>query len=322
MAVLTATDKLTAIEAVKRNGVSEDQRRIIETMTVTNEMLYDIPVFEANDATVHTHLVRTALPKVSRRTYNTGVGTSASQTAVTRDVMTEIMSIAEVDEKLVRENRDPQGFLSGENAAFIEAMGQQQAEDMIYGNNAGDPTNINGLAVRRNKLGDLCKSFGGSGSGLTSLYLVKTGRDKVSYIYPKGASGIGVDRDDRGIQVVTDANGKKFKAYQNIFTCDYGLSVGNEKSLIRIANIDPNNINGDNLIKEILSLYRKLAVGEGNVVAYCNVDVLNAIDLSITEKGNVNYTPEDPWGRAMLSLRGIRFRQVDAILNTESAVTA
>lgn len=319
--LLTATDKLTAIEAVKRNGVSEDQRRIIETMSVTNELLYDIPVFEANDATVHTHLVRTALPNVERRTYNTGTGTSASQTSVTRDVMTEIQAISEVDAKLVRENRDPQGFLTGENAAFIEAMGQTQAEDMIYGNNAGDPSNINGFATRRAKIGDLCVNFGGSGNALTSLYLVKVGRDKVSYIYPKGASGIGVDRDDRGIQVVTDPNGKKFKAYQNIFTCDYGLSVGNEKALIRVANIDPKNINGDNLIKEVLTLYRKLAVGDGTVIAYANTDVLNAIDLSIAEKGNVNHTMEDPWGRQVMSLRNIRFRQVDAILNTETAVS-
>lgn len=319
--LLTATDKLTAIEAVKRNGVSEDQRRIIETMSVTNELLYDIPVFEANDATVHTHLVRTALPNVERRTYNTGTGTSASQTSVTRDVMTEIQAISEVDAKLVRENRDPQGFLTGENAAFIEAMGQTQAMDMIYGNNAGDPSNINGFATRRAKIGDLCANFGGSGNALTSLYLVKVGRDKVSYIYPKGATGIGVDRDDRGIQVVTDANGKKFKAYQNIFTCDYGLSVGNEKALIRVANIDPKNINGDNLIKEILTLYRKLAVGDGTVIAYANADVLNAIDLSIAEKGNVNYTMEDPWGRQVMSLRGIRFRQVDAIGNNEKALS-
>lgn len=326
MAVLNATDKLTAIEAVKRNGDNPDQRRIVEALAVTNQLLFDLPVFEANGVTVHTHLVRTKLPEGQHRTYNQGVESSSSQTKTVHDTMTQLMGYSDIDAKLVREAKDPAQFVMGECAAFLAGMGQQQAEEIIYSNNLTDPTQMNGFAGRRPKLGDNVVNMGGTGSNLTSIYLVKAGRDGVSYIYPKGASGIGISRQDRGIVDKTyDENGKTklYEVYRNVFTADYGLSVGNEKALIRIANIDLTEANiGDKIVEKLLSETRHLPAGEGTIVAYMNADVLNAIDLSLAKKGNVNHTTEDPWGREVIKIRDIRLRQVDAILNTESALTA
>ena len=42
---------MTALEAVKRDGNTPEQRRIIEALAKTNEILLDMPVFEANDKT-------------------------------------------------------------------------------------------------------------------------------------------------------------------------------------------------------------------------------------------------------------------------------
>ena len=322
--VLNATDRLTAIEAAKRNNQNQDARRIIEALRQTNEIMMDIPVVKANNDTVHKHLVRTSLPKATVRTLNQGVNTTSSTTKVVSDTMTQLAVYSIVDRDLVDRQQSPDEFLTGEETSFIEGMGQQQADMFVYGSTDQNPSAINGFAARRKKLSDFtCVSAGGSGNALTSIYLVKAGiTDGMHYIYPKGSNSIGVEREDDGIVDATDENGKHFKAYQSYFSCNFGLSLGNEKSLIRIANIDPKTAKGDDLIGKLITLMKKLPSGDGTVVAYMNSDMLNVIDLALAAKGNVQYTMEDPWGKAVTTLRGIRMRQVDSILNTESAVTA
>lgn len=100
MAVLNSTDRLTAIEFAKRNSLSEDQRRIIEELQVTNEMLLDAPVEEANGAIAHTQLKRTVNPSATHRIINGGVGKAASQTKTVTDVICEVAVYSEVDKNL------------------------------------------------------------------------------------------------------------------------------------------------------------------------------------------------------------------------------
>jgi hypothetical protein len=48
--------------------------------------------------------------------------------------------------------------------------------------------------------------------------------------------------------------------------------------------------------------------------------MLTKIDMATVAKANVNYTESDPWGKEVTVIRNMRFRQVDAILNTEDEV--
>lgn len=321
MAVLNSSDQLTALELIKRNGYSADQRRIIEAMSVTNQILMDMPVFEANDGAVHTHLVRKALPAGQRRALNQGVAAIATQTDTKKDIITEIAGESIVDAVLVERALDKNAFLMDEASGIIEGMGQTQAEDIIYGDNGTDPASINGFATRRAKLDDkLCVSMGGSGNALTSLFLVKMGRRGTSLIYPRGAEGVGVKRENNGVGMVTKADGTRMRAYSNYFDAQYGVSVGDERSLIRLANIAI-NVDAAVLVNSILKAYRNLMPGDGSVVLYGNAEMLHIIDMYITDKGNVNYTAQDPLGRATQFLRDIRLRQVDSIKSDESAIT-
>lgn len=320
MAVLNSSDQITALELIKRNGYSADQRRIIEAMSITNQILWDIPVFEANDGAVHTHLVRKALPAGERRKLNQGVGTMATQTDTKQDIITEVAGESIVDAKLVERAIDRNQFLMDEASGIMEGMGITQADDLIYGDNKKDPASVNGLATRRNKLGDLCWNFKGSGNALTSVYICKMGRQGVGLIHGRGTEGVGVTRTNYGKGMVDMGNGKRMEAYQNYFSAEYGLSVGDERSLIRIANIAA-NADADELVAEVLRAYRKLMPGDGSVVLYGNADILHKIDMSITNKGNVNYAATDPLGRETQFLRNIRLRQVDSIRNDESAIS-
>ncbi len=313
---------MTALEAVKRNGATADQRRIIEALAVTNEILLDMPVFEANDTTAMNHLVRTSIPKGQHRGYNQGVKPEISHTKMTRDISVQVTGYSKVDEKIYREQIDPQGFRNGEDMAYVAGMAETQAEDLIYGNNSADPRMLNGLAVRRAKLEkDKCISMGGTGDNLTSVFICKMGKENVSLFYPKGAKGVGVDMQDKGLRTEKDADGGEFEARVSYFELNYGLSVGNEKALIRLCNIDPNNIDAGKLAKGILTYAKKLPKGEGDVIVYANSDVLNAIDLYQIDRANINFTSTDQYGNEVVKIRNIKLREVDAILNTESQVT-
>lgn len=328
--VLSSSDRLTAAEIIKRsaNNISADQRRIVELLSVTNEMLLDAPMQMANDGTVNTSVVRSALPHGTKRVYNQGVGVGASQTDTIHDVCAQVAIYSEVDKDLVDNSPNKGETLMNEQIAFIEGLSQDMADDIFYGNHSSDPASIDGFATRRASLeAKKCISMGGSTSNKqTSVYLVKWGPNNVKYIYPRGASGLGVNVVDKGVQTVTAPDGSgKMEAYQTYFKADYGIAVKNPAALIRICNIDmADDLTDDEaqaLVKKILKAKAYLPQGDGTVSILCNADIASVFDQATLSKSNVVYTAEDPWGRQINMLRDMRIRRCDAILNTEAVVS-
>ena len=328
MAVLTLSDRLTAAELVKRGGFTDDQRAIVEVMSTTNELLYDAPVVQANEGTTHTHVVRTSLPHGQHRAYNQGVKTAASATKTVHDVIAELGAYSEIDVRLAQHAPNTQEFLTQEAVSFIEGLGQDQANDFVYGNNAKDGACINGFATRRAKIDNqLVLDAGGTGNNLTSIYLIKWGHNGTKYIIPRGASGMAITRDNRGIQDVEvyDAAGKptgKMRAYVNYFGVEYGLSVADERTLIRIANIDIDSTNGTELVKLVMKAVNKMPTGGGSISLACNGDVKTMFDIAAMEKNNVVMQISDPWGANITQVCNARLRRVDAITTTEAQIKA
>lgn len=327
--VMSSSDRLTAAEIVKRtaNNISADQRRILELLSQTNEMLLDAPVVQANDGTVNTSVVRTALPSGTKRVYNQGVGIGASQTDLIHDVCAQIAIYSEVDEDLVNNSPNKAETLQNEQIAFIEGLGQDMAQDIFYGNHSKDAASIDGFATRRAKVDNkLCFSMGGNTANhQTSVYIVKWGPQNVQYMYPRGATGIGVQVKDKGVQTVPAPDGQgEMEAYKTYFKVDYGIIVKKPQALIRIANIDMNSDMSDAdaqaLVKKILKARAYLPQGDGTVSILCNADIMSVFDQATLSKSNVVYTSEDPWGRPVNMLRDMRIRRCDAILNTEAVV--
>lgn len=326
---LSSSDRLTAAEVIKRaaNNISADQRRILELMSVTNEMLLDAPMDQANDGTQNTSVVRTALPSATKRVYNQGVGTAASQTDTIHDITTTVAIYSEADKDLVDDSPDPEQTLMSEQVAFIEGLAQDMAFDIFYGNHSTDEASIDGFATRRNKLAaKQCISFGGeTANKQTSIYLVKWGRDTVKMIYPRGATGCGVNVKNKGVQSVDAPNGGKMEAYQSYYTARYGIAVKDQRALIRICNIDMNSeMSADNkakLVREIIKAKAYLPAGDGTVSILANQDIISILDEATLDKANVVYTTTDPWGKEIDEIRKMRIRRCDAILNTESVVS-
>ena len=327
MAVMSLTDQLTSLEVAKRTqGISEDSRRIIEELVQYNELLLDAPLVEANEGTVHSTLVRTAIPHGQHRGYNEGVGKSSSQTKTIKDVISNIEIYSQVDKQLVDESAHPEAVMMSEQVAFIEGLSQDMADDLIYGNHNADERYTNGFATRYNSTqsgqSKNCISLGGTGNALTSIYLIKWATDKAHLIYPKGSKNAGVEYNFLGEQTVKDANGGEYQAYRAHYRVARGLAVRNSMSVIRLCNIDvTENGIGDKIAEYVVKNMGKLARGGGTVSIACNAEVKGILNWAANQKVNVLYPAEDPWGNSVLKIGEGRIRECPSILLTESAVS-
>lgn len=326
MAVLTTTDKLTSLEVAKRSGFSPDSRRVIEELNAYNELLIDAPVVEANEGTVDSHLVRTALPHGEHRGYNEGVGSKASETKTTKDVISNIEIYSTVDKQMIDESAHPTETMQIEQTAFIEGLTQDNAWDLIYGDHNKDVHFMNGFATRRPKIDNsFCIDLGGAAhadAALTSIYIIKWGLDKCRIVHPRGSANIGVQYHYLGEQTVKDQNGKEFQAYRAHYRISNGLSVGNSASIIRIANIDLNEENvGVKLAETIVRYKPKLAKGSGTVSIAMNADLKGIMNVAAINKTNIILQADDPWGNEIMRIGEARFRECPAIEVGEKAVT-
>jgi hypothetical protein len=323
MAILNMTDQLTALELVKRANNPEPYH-IIELLREVNQMMIDVPTFEANNGTINVTLQRNIRPMGEHRIYNQGVGKTATVTKVVRDRIAILEEYSDVDVDMAQNSGNVAATRQSEAVAIIKGMGLTQARTLIYGTEEID-SEFAGLMERRNTLADPnvinAKNAGGSSTDYTSVYMVAVGRDLFHLIYPKGADGVGVSRIDDQIVYVKDARNaeKEYRAYREFFKAQYGLTVRAPDAVKRIANIR-RDIPPDALLDVLLDTRWRMPPGATTYVLYGNVDILVKIDKAAREKNNVVYYAEDPWGKPVTHVRDLRVRQMDCIVNTEEEV--
>ena len=290
-------------------------------------------MIQANDGTVHTQLVRTSLPHSTRRNYNEGVKAAASTTTPFKDIIQTNSVYSVVDKNLADDSGNKEQFISDENVAFVSGMGQDMASDIIYADNKTDASASNGFACRRTKVDDKYEKFtktkivgailgflGIISINLTSLYLVAGGKGFTSLIYPKGSFSAALTHENRGVQDWDDGKGGKFPAYINYFEARFGVAVGDQRSLLRLAHIDPKNTDPKDLIEQILKMSYKLPKGIANYYLFCNADVMWMLDKAAQDRLAPVASHEDPWGNPIYKIRDLRIYQEDSILSTENQV--
>ena len=319
MATLSLADTLTPIEVAKRFGM-KDQVNIIEALSVTDTMLLDAAIFEASDGTINKTTLRDSLPAGQLRTYGEGIKSEASRTRTIEDTICMLEDYSLVDADMANHSPDRNALLDSEDKAFLMGMGQTMTTQLIYGNRATQPKGINGLAVRYNSLaaGSVVSLAGAS--ACTSAYLVRWGKQSVHLFYPKGHSSLGIERKFLGEQTVTKSDGTMYQAYNTFFGVHFGLAVRDTRCVKRLANITAST-DALALMKQIVLLRNRMPPGDGNLVLYCNATVKTVFDQFAINGTYGCTTWEDPFGRPVTTFQGIRIRQVDELLDTESAVS-
>lgn len=332
MAVLGDTF-VDLIDIYKKQDGKGGDIAVIEILNQMNPILQDAIAVECNKGTTHLHAVRSGLPTVAWGRLYKGIPNDKGRIAQVEDTTGFVEGRSTIDARVLALATNPGAVRLGEATAYLEAMSQEVATRMFYGNTAADPEQFMGFAPRFNDTtapnGNQIVLAGGTGSDNTSVWFVAWGDNQCQLLYPKGTSA-GVQREDMGRQRLTDSDGNAFYGMEELFTWNVGLAVKDWRYVVRIANIDVSAIKAGtiDLYGFMRNAYYKLQsrrIPGGKLAIYLNTDVLEALDQLAGNAGSsdnfVRLTRKEVEGEEILSYRGIPLRECDAIVNDEELVS-
>jgi len=324
---------LTLADWAKRLDPDGTVPAIVELLSQTNEILTDMLWMEGNLPTGHRTTVRTGLPTVAWRLLNQGVQPSKSTTAQIDEQTGMLEAWSEVDVELARLNGNVAQFRFSEAQAFIEAMNQEFAGTLFYGNSGLSPEEFTGLSVRYSDPaaanGSNVLDAGSSDADNTSIWLIVWGANTIHGIFPKGSQA-GLTHADHGevtVESTAGIGGTRLRAYQDQWTWKTGIALRDWRYCVRIGSIDVSNLVTESSAADltklmIKALHRIPAMGMGRPAFYMNRTVFQMLDIqrlaNVSAGGGLTYENVD--GKITPTFRGIPIRKCDAILNSEVAV--
>jgi len=321
MATLTANG-LTLAEVAKRHDPQGNLATIAEVLQEKNEILQDAVWQEANDVWSNVSTRRASLPAGSWRKLNAGVAAEKSDTIQVADSIGILESWAKNDVEVINSFRDKQKARNDEAMAFVEGLGQTMASTLIYGSTVTTPEKFTGLAPRMDALATTANvlNSGGSGSDLTSVYVVTWGPNTAFCLYPRNSKG-GLFHEDLGKQIVQDSSSLDFLAYVDHFVWKCGLAVKHTRAIGRIANIESAGSSNTFDEDDLIALLNRMETGPGTRI-YVNSTVMTQMEIRVKDKTNINYSFRDGLAPGpVLTFKGFPIRQVDQIINTESTLS-
>lgn len=308
---------------------------IVELLAQTNQILDDMLWMEGNLPTGHLTTVRTGLPTVAWRLLNGGTITSKSRTAQITEHAGILEAWSEVDVDLASLNGNTPQWRLSEAMAFIEAMSQEMASTVIYGNAGTAPEEFTGLAARYSAISGATNASnvidgGGTGSDNASIFLCGWGANSLFGIYPKGSKA-GLQHNDYGEQTIENAGGvtgARLRVLQERFQWKAGIALKDWRYCVRICNLDISNLVAESSAADLVKLLIKAVHRIPNLAAvrpaiYVNRTIAEMLDIqrrsAVSTGGGLTYENVD--GKNIMTFRGIPIRTVDALLETETRVT-
>ena len=324
----------TLLDLAKASDPDGKIAMIVELLSQTNEVLDDMSWMEGNLPTGHRTTVRTGLPGATWRAMYQFVQPSKAETVQVTDNTGMLEAYSEIDKALADLNGNTAAFRLSEDMAQIEAMNQEMARTIFYGNEGTEPASFTGLAPRFNAHTNADNSENvfnqGDSSNLQSIWLVNWGPNTVHGIIPKGSTA-GLNLQDLGevtVEGFSSADqGGRYQAYRTHYRWDAGLTVRDWRYICRICNIDK-TISTDAQHKELLyNLFRAVnyipQMGMGRPVWYMSRDMLVTLRQAISERTRESMlTMENVGGVMAYNFMGIPLRRVDALAANETAVGA
>ncbi len=324
---------LTLLDWAKRKDPKGKTARIVEMLSQTNQILDDMVWKEGNLPTGERVTIRVGLPDVFWRKLNAGVQPSKSETSQVDEQTAILEAWSEVDPDLASLEDDEKAFRLSEAEAFVEAMSQEKASTLFYGDSDISEEEFTGFSVRYADLSannaQNILDAGGTGSDNASVWLV-TWDTKTCYgIFPKGSKA-GLEHKDLGERVSELTNGiggTRMLVLADRWQWKCGLVLKDWRYVVRIANVDISNLVAnpnaisltDNMIKAV---HRLPTQGLGKAVFYMNRTLFQYLDLQrrtdVKDGGMLSYEVVD--GKRIAKFREIPVKICDALLNTESRV--
>lgn len=328
------TGVLTLVDWAKRLDPDGSIAVIGELLSQSNRILDDMPFIEGNLPVGHRSVQRTGLPTVAWRMLSQGVAPSKSTTAQITDECGMLEAWCEVDCKLAELNGNTAAFRLSEAKAFIEAMNQEMAGTVFYGNSGVNPEEFLGLSPRYSSTtaasGQNIILGGGAAPSVdfSSVWLVGWSPETVFGIFPKGSKA-GLEHEDLGRQVVevtAGYPGNRMMAYRDRWGWACGLVVKDWRYAVRIPNVDISNLvagTGLDLTEAMIkAIHRIPDLGMCSPVFYMNRSVYQYLDIQrrgdVLTGGGLSYQNVD--GILVPTFRGIPVKICDALTEAEDLV--
>lgn len=316
--------------------------KVAEVLMQTNSLAADMIYMEMNEGTIHKEDIRTALPSVYYRKANQPIPSGKSTTEERSFTAAHFESKSTMDEAVAKRGGEDRIAYNRWNQAqgHIQAQANELASLMIYGSPASSNRKVAGLADIYSTLAtteETSKQIvdaGGVQSDNTSIYRIQIGERSIFSVFPKGTQA-GLQRIDRSangkVQIYgTDENGNAgtFYGYQEDFMTDHGLVVKDFRQAARIANIDVSNLKanaGADLLDLMISAHYLINdPNEGQGYWYVNRTIEAMLHKQARKEvgASAGLSFETVAGKPVLMYLGCPVRRMDAILNSEEAVTA
>ena len=333
MAVL-ATTSLTLADWSKRIDPEGRIPVVAELLSQSNQVLDDAVFLPGNLPTGHRVIIRTGLPQVYWRALNQGIPPSKSTTAQVDETCGMLEAFSEMDVDLAELNGNTDEFRLSEDVPFLEAMSQEMAQKLFYGNPATDPKFFLGLSPRYGAISGAPNAAnildaGGTASDNASIWLVVWDANTVFCPFPKGSKA-GLIHEDLGIETVNNADGSRLRAYRTRYQWKSGLVVKDWRFVVRIANIKIGALTSNTSPADIISLMSRALdripnLSMGRPVFYMNRTLYSFLRLQALNKSNYAVTVEKGLNQfgtptTWAAFEGVPLRRVDQLLNTEARV--
>lgn len=272
------------------------------------------------------------MPTVGYVKFNKAPGKSKGQTAQVTDNVGTLITNSDIHVELAKQNNYESGWRASEDMLFAEAMNQQVASDLIYGNPTTAPEKFRGLTPRysapdttRNNAGYYMLNGGGSQSDNTSVWFASLGMDGVYGLYGKGQAA-GMSMEDQGVKQAADRDGNLMDVYRTQFRWNVGMQIKRPGAAVRICNIDVSNLTGESTPADLSTLFarasRLIEDGLGQTVILANKTIMAWLDIQAKKETTLGlHDVEDTFGRKITAFRGIPILQMDAITNAEATVS-
>jgi hypothetical protein len=266
---------------------------------------------------------------VTWRKLNRGVQPSKFTTVQVSDTCGMATILSKADKNIVELNGGTAQARLKQEKPFITALREDVTSGFFYYDTDTDPEKFLGLAARY-PYSDASNvvDAGGSGSDVTSIWLVVWGEDTVHMVFPKGSkAGVEVLDIGKGEPIMVDDDqtpAGQFLAYCNWYEWKIGLVVKDWRYVVRICNIETSGTDNTFNHQDLIEAYNLIPdIGAGKPAIYCNKTIKTQMDKAATDSQNRIFTQvKDAFGRPVTEFFGIPIRKCDLILNTETALTA
>lgn len=324
----------TIVDIMNLTDPDGGMAKVAEILNETNDILEDIPVFEANDTTTHTSTIRTKLPNATVRRFNRGVASSNGETAKVKDGIGMYEQRSQIDVEEAALNNNSAEWRLSEDRGHIEAMSQKLAGDLFYGNENDSGDSIAGLATRYStKDGNIGKQIidaGGTTGKLMSIFLVVWDQDTICGRHPKGQAKELLTMKDLGerqkdyVDEVTKEN-LTLDIMESVYKSKLGLSIKDYRYVVRIANIPVSLLDKEGKAVDLWDLVNSATwkipnIRSGKAYFYMPRTARAYFDKQSINKPNVQLKQTEVDGKLLDSHRGVYFRTCDAMLETEEQV--